>query len=154
MKDRWYSNFKTFGFPPAPFTFWKIVTEGYEGSDLFAPCTPCLGCAICIVAPFLSLKIETTGEDYMVAGSLPVRSGINHAEEIAILSVKFLSAVITFEIGPIPREKLKLPFWPSHRSGWLWEWGGGGGGPGEVAHLSQVWGRTCWCKLLSRWLTF
>lgn len=52
-----------------------------------------------MVALFLLLKIVTTGEAYMVVSSLPVPSGINHTEEIAIMSVKLLSAVISFEIG-------------------------------------------------------
>jgi len=62
-----------------------------------------------IVTLFLLLKVETTGDTCMVASSLPVCSAISHTEEIAMISVKFLAAVITFEIGRIPTEKLKLP---------------------------------------------
>ncbi|XP_019357703.1 PREDICTED: guanylate cyclase 2G-like [Gavialis gangeticus] len=53
-------------------------------------------------------KVETIGDAYMVASGLPVRNGIKHVEEIATLSLHFLSAMIPFKIGHMPGEKLKL----------------------------------------------
>uniref|UniRef100_A0A7M4EWQ7 Guanylate cyclase n=1 Tax=Crocodylus porosus TaxID=8502 RepID=A0A7M4EWQ7_CROPO len=53
-------------------------------------------------------KVETIGDAYMVASGLPTRNGIKHVEEIATLSLHFLSAMIPFKIGHMPGEKLKL----------------------------------------------
>ncbi|KYO40565.1 hypothetical protein Y1Q_0009584 [Alligator mississippiensis] len=53
-------------------------------------------------------KVETIGDAYMVASGLPIRNGIKHVEEIATLSLHFLSAMIPFKIGHMPGEKLKL----------------------------------------------
>lgn len=71
VKDHWDSNFKTFWgfFCPLLFTFWKKVTAGLMTQIYFAPYTPHLGYAIRIVALFLLLKVETTGDSCMVASS-------------------------------------------------------------------------------------
>lgn len=44
----------------------------------------------------------------MVASGLPIRNGIKHAEEIATMSLHFLSTMISFKIGHMPNEKLML----------------------------------------------
>lgn len=53
-------------------------------------------------------------------------------EEISVMSLKFLSAVIPLEIGHVSRQKLNCIVGPhtsqQPRSGWL----GGGEGPGTV----------------------
>ncbi|XP_045047608.2 guanylate cyclase 2G [Desmodus rotundus] len=53
-------------------------------------------------------KVETIGDAYMVASGLPIRKGIRHVDEIATMSLHFLSATIHFQIGHMPQEKLKL----------------------------------------------
>ncbi|XP_004701339.1 guanylate cyclase 2G-like [Echinops telfairi] len=53
-------------------------------------------------------KVETIGDAYMVASGLPIRNGIRHADEIATMSLHFLSATVHFQIGHMPEEKLKV----------------------------------------------
>ncbi|KAM5322317.1 LOW QUALITY PROTEIN: guanylate cyclase 2G-like [Glossophaga mutica] len=53
-------------------------------------------------------KVGTIGDACMVASGLPVRNGIRHSDEIATMSLHFLSATIHFQIGHVPQEKLKL----------------------------------------------
>ena len=53
-------------------------------------------------------QVETIGDAYMVVSGLPVRNGLNHAREIARMSLKLLEAVKTFKIRHRPNDKLKL----------------------------------------------
>nr|XP_008112953.1 PREDICTED: guanylate cyclase 2G [Anolis carolinensis] len=53
-------------------------------------------------------KVETIGDAYMVASGLPIRNGTKHVEEIATMSLHFLSAMISFKIRHMPDEKLRL----------------------------------------------
>ncbi|XP_037660625.1 guanylate cyclase 2G-like isoform X1 [Choloepus didactylus] len=53
-------------------------------------------------------KVETIGDAYMVASGLPIRNGTQHVDEIATMSLHFLSATIHFQIGHMPEEKLRL----------------------------------------------
>uniref|UniRef100_A0ACB8F9R3 Guanylate cyclase 2G n=1 Tax=Sphaerodactylus townsendi TaxID=933632 RepID=A0ACB8F9R3_9SAUR len=61
-----------------------------------------------IIKNFDVYKVETIGDAYMVASGLPIRNGIKHVEEIATMSLHFLSAIIFFKIGHMPNEKLRL----------------------------------------------
>ncbi|XP_054839893.1 guanylate cyclase 2G-like [Eublepharis macularius] len=61
-----------------------------------------------IIETFDVYKVETIGDAYMVASGLPIRNGTKHVEEIATMSLHFLSAMISFEIGHMPNEKLRL----------------------------------------------
>ena len=56
----------------------------------------------------LYVQVETIGDAYMVPSGLPIRKGIRHVDEIATMSLHFLSATIHFQIGHMPQEKLKL----------------------------------------------
>jgi class 3 adenylate cyclase len=53
-------------------------------------------------------KVETIGDAYMVVSGLPTTNGLNHAREIARMSIRLLEAVKTFRIRHMPNEKLKL----------------------------------------------
>ncbi|XP_015744596.2 guanylate cyclase 2G-like [Python bivittatus] len=53
-------------------------------------------------------KVETIGDAYMVASGLPIPNGAKHVEEIATMSLHFLSAVISFKIRHLPNEKLRV----------------------------------------------
>lgn len=56
----------------------------------------------------LSLQVETIGDAYMVVSGLPVRNGMNHAREIARMSLALRDTVMTFSIRHRPTEQLKL----------------------------------------------
>ncbi|KAL8187335.1 UNVERIFIED_CONTAM: Guanylate cyclase 2G [Gekko kuhli] len=61
-----------------------------------------------IIETFDVYKVETIGDAYMVASGLPIRNGTKHVEEIATMSLHFLSAMISFKIGHMSNEKLRL----------------------------------------------
>lgn len=52
--------------------------------------------------------METIGDAYMVVSGLPVRNGMNHAREIARMSLALRDTVMTFSIRHRPTEQLKL----------------------------------------------
>lgn len=53
-------------------------------------------------------QVETIGDAYMVVSGLPVRNGMNHAREIARMSLALRDTVMTFSIRHRPNEQLKL----------------------------------------------
>ncbi|XP_041371527.1 atrial natriuretic peptide receptor 1-like [Gigantopelta aegis] len=61
-----------------------------------------------VIDHFDVYKVETIGDAYMVVSGLPIRNGINHAGEIASVSLQLLSCVDKFKIAHKPHLKLKL----------------------------------------------
>ncbi|XP_078496609.1 guanylate cyclase 2G-like [Lissotriton helveticus] len=61
-----------------------------------------------IIRTYDVYKVETIGDAYMVASGLPLPNGMKHVDEIATMSLHFLSAMIGFRIKHMPEEKLKL----------------------------------------------
>lgn len=57
---------------------------------------------------FIPFQVETIGDAYMVVSGLPVRNGMNHAREIARMSLALRDTVMTFSIRHRPNEQLKL----------------------------------------------
>lgn len=53
-------------------------------------------------------KVETIGDAYMVVSGLPKRNGINHAGEIASMSLHLLKAIKQFRIRHRPDDMIKL----------------------------------------------
>ncbi|OXU27316.1 hypothetical protein TSAR_008171 [Trichomalopsis sarcophagae] len=53
-------------------------------------------------------KVETIGDAYMVVSGLPIRNGIQHAGEIASMSLHLLDAIKQFSIRHRPLDKLQL----------------------------------------------
>ncbi|KAG7202068.1 hypothetical protein KM043_004743 [Ampulex compressa] len=53
-------------------------------------------------------KVETIGDAYMVVSGLPIRNGIQHAGEIASMSLCLLDAIKQFTIRHRPFDKLQL----------------------------------------------
>ncbi len=56
----------------------------------------------------LKLKVETIGDAYMVVSGLPETNGIEHARQIARMSLKIRENVENFVIRHKPNEKLQL----------------------------------------------
>ncbi|XP_044585548.1 atrial natriuretic peptide receptor 1-like isoform X3 [Cotesia glomerata] len=65
-------------------------------------------CFDSIIENFDVYKVETIGDAYMVVSGLPVRNGMNHAREIARMSLALRDTVMTFSIRHRPSEQLKL----------------------------------------------
>ncbi|XP_036142551.1 atrial natriuretic peptide receptor 1 isoform X2 [Monomorium pharaonis] len=65
-------------------------------------------CFDSIIENFDVYKVETIGDAYMVVSGLPVRNGMNHAREIARMSLALRDTVMTFRIRHRPTEQLKL----------------------------------------------
>ena len=65
-------------------------------------------CSYVVATIFFTLQVETIGDAYMVVSGLPVRNGINHAREIARMSLRLLERVKTFRIRHRPNDKMKL----------------------------------------------
>uniref|UniRef100_A0A673T9Q8 Guanylate cyclase n=1 Tax=Suricata suricatta TaxID=37032 RepID=A0A673T9Q8_SURSU len=61
-----------------------------------------------IIKTYDVYKVETIGDAYMVASGLPILNGIQHVDEIATMSLHFLSATVHFQIGHMPEEKLRI----------------------------------------------
>ncbi|XP_072333731.1 guanylate cyclase 2G [Scyliorhinus torazame] len=61
-----------------------------------------------IIMSYDVYKVETIGDAYMVASGLPIRNGIQHAGEIATMSLHFLSAIVRFKIRHIDNVQMKL----------------------------------------------
>ncbi|CAC5377897.1 Guanylate cyclase 32E,Guanylate cyclase soluble subunit beta-2,Receptor-type guanylate cyclase gcy-19,Head-specific guanylate cyclase,Retinal guanylyl cyclase 2,Heat-stable enterotoxin receptor,Olfactory guanylyl cyclase GC-D,Atrial natriuretic peptide receptor 2,Receptor-type guanylate cyclase gcy-9,Receptor-type guanylate cyclase Gyc76C,Receptor-type guanylate cyclase gcy-27,Receptor-type guanylate cyclase gcy-18,Receptor-type guanylate cyclase gcy-28,Receptor-type guanylate cyclase daf-11,Speract recept len=53
-------------------------------------------------------KVETIGDAYMVVSGLPIRNGLNHAREIADMSLDLLQFADKFEVRFNPEYTLKL----------------------------------------------
>ncbi|XP_052688303.1 guanylate cyclase 32E-like isoform X1 [Crassostrea angulata] len=65
-------------------------------------------CFDSIIAHYDVYKVETIGDAYLVVSGLPIRNGDNHAGEIASMSLKLLSAILSFKIKHRPDDTLKL----------------------------------------------
>ncbi|XP_024887373.1 atrial natriuretic peptide receptor 1-like isoform X1 [Temnothorax curvispinosus] len=65
-------------------------------------------CFDSIIENFDVYKVETIGDAYMVVSGLPERNGMNHAREIARMSLALRDTVLTFSIRHRPHEQLKL----------------------------------------------
>uniref|UniRef100_A0A8C4RZG8 Guanylate cyclase n=1 Tax=Erpetoichthys calabaricus TaxID=27687 RepID=A0A8C4RZG8_ERPCA len=61
-----------------------------------------------IIRSYDVYKVETIGDAYMVASGLPIRNGVKHVEEIATMSLHFLSLVMNYHIRHLSNETLKL----------------------------------------------
>lgn len=88
-----------------------------------------------------------TGDAHTVACYQHIHNGISCSEEIAMMSLKFLIAEISFEIGPVPREKLRLHYRPSHgytARVWLGVSRGrrSGHSTGQAIATTEAWGHT------------
>ncbi|XP_055337247.1 atrial natriuretic peptide receptor 2-like [Paramacrobiotus metropolitanus] len=53
-------------------------------------------------------KVETTGDNYMVASGLPIRNGTKHVVEIAVMALRLLKEISHFEIPERSNERLQL----------------------------------------------
>lgn len=79
-----------------------LVLQDSLGSDICSRIT-------LILAFFLSQqKVETIGDSYMVVSGIPKRNGIQHAGEIANMSLDLLSDMTDFKIRHKPHQQLQL----------------------------------------------
>ncbi|XP_069756009.1 guanylate cyclase 2G [Narcine bancroftii] len=61
-----------------------------------------------IIKSYDVYKVETIGDAYMVASGLPIRNGMQHAGEIATMSLHFLSSIAAVKIKHISNVQLQL----------------------------------------------
>lgn len=61
-----------------------------------------------VIQRFDVYKVETIGDSYMCISGLPNRNGVNHASEIATMSLDMLFTVTTISIRHKPNEKLQI----------------------------------------------
>lgn len=65
-------------------------------------------CFDAIIDHYDVFKVETIGDAYMVASGLPSRNGMDHAREIARMSLDLRDAMLTFKIRHKPERKLRV----------------------------------------------
>ncbi|KAI6233991.1 Guanylate cyclase [Aphelenchoides fujianensis] len=61
-----------------------------------------------IIEIYDAYKVESVGDDTLVASGLPRRNGIQHAKEIANMSLAFMDGVENFRIPHLPMERVEL----------------------------------------------
>ncbi|KAI6211232.1 Guanylate cyclase [Aphelenchoides besseyi] len=61
-----------------------------------------------IIETYDCYKVESVGDDTLVASGLPRRNGIQHAKEIASMSLSFMDGVDNFRIPHLPMERVEL----------------------------------------------
>lgn len=65
-------------------------------------------CFDAIIDHYDVYKVETIGDAYMCASGLPVRNGMNHARDIARMSLDLRDAICNFKIRHKPGQKLRI----------------------------------------------
>ncbi|XP_067106425.1 atrial natriuretic peptide receptor 1 [Osmerus mordax] len=53
-------------------------------------------------------KVETIGDAYMVVSGLPIRNGVNHAKEIARMSLSMVQGMKQYQSPHVPQQQLKV----------------------------------------------
>ena len=61
-----------------------------------------------IIGEYDVYKVETIGDAYMVVSGLPLRNGLNHAGEVASMSLHLVDKITSFRIGHRQGEQLDL----------------------------------------------
>lgn len=61
-----------------------------------------------VIETYDCYKVESVGDDTLVASGLPTRNGIAHVKEVAKLSLAFMNGVAIFQIPHLPHEKVQL----------------------------------------------